>query len=126
MGRIIETPRERRSPRFYHPRKTYKLTPLPPEERLTTAPGRATPRRIHSKLTGDSARLREVSRWIYLGFEPATRRQELSTVFTVGAGGEGFLIIASVLRHRTLALKRQTKTRGRRRVNSGGFSKGRV
>lgn len=52
MGWIIETPREKERrgerericacPRFYYPRKVYKLTPLRSEERLTTTPGRAT------------------------------------------------------------------------------------
>lgn len=34
-----EGARERACPRFYHPRKAYKLTPLCPEERSTTTPG---------------------------------------------------------------------------------------
>ncbi|KYN43804.1 hypothetical protein ALC56_02067 [Trachymyrmex septentrionalis] len=72
-----EDARECACPRFYHPRKAYKLTPLCPKERLTTTPGLCDSRSIYSKLTEDVARLREVSCWIYLGFEPTTL--ELST-----------------------------------------------
>lgn len=104
MAGIIETLRKREEAprarvRFYHPRKAFKLTPLRFEERLTTMPGRATRKRVSSKLTwDDSVRLREVSCWIYLGFEPTM--SELSTVFTVERGEEEpRLIIASVLRH---------------------------
>ena len=69
---------------FLSSRKAYKLTPLCPKERLTTTPGLCDSRSIYSKLTGNAARLREVSCWIYLGFEPTTLELSTSSVFTVG------------------------------------------
>jgi len=118
MGRIIETPRGRERkgerecacPRFYHPRKAYKLTPS--WRTLNDDARPCNSRRIYSKLTGDSTRLREVSCWIYLGFEPTT--SELSTVFTVEEVGNVPNYRECLTSPR--ALKEQTEMKKKRRA----------